>query len=288
MKKQIYSLMRKSNFSHLYDSFKFSFFYSPLIFYYEFEKNWGDSINEFIFESILERKIYSSNKIFNFRNQESITGIGSVLNSRLKNYSIWGSGFLSEKHTLIYPPNEVLAVRGKLTQRKVQSLFGKTSDLLGDPGLLFREFYNPQLKKGYQLGIIPHFKELDEKVIQNVRASFGSDINIISPTLDIFKFADEVSKCERILSSSLHGLVLAESYGIPTSRIFISDKLIGGDFKFEDYYSGVQIPFQYIPTFNLIEHFDRNSIFSIPVTIKDLKFDSQGLINSLKFKSTAK
>ena len=29
---------------------------------------------------------------------------------------------------------------------------------------------------------------------------------------------------------------LAEAYGIPARRIILSDRIIGGDFKFEDYY----------------------------------------------------
>ncbi|MBN7817526.1 polysaccharide pyruvyl transferase family protein [Algoriphagus pacificus] len=270
---------------NIIDSINFLTRNYPLIFYWDYEKNWGDSINEFIFNSILKKNVYSSNKIFNIKNQEIITGIGSVLNSKLTNYSIWGSGFLSEKHTLIHSPNEVLAVRGKLTEKKINGLFRKSSDQFGDPGLLFKEFYHPTFPKEYKLGIIPHFKELDEKVIQDIKSKYGFEINIINPTIDIFKFADEVSKCESILSSSLHGLVLAESYGIPTARISISNKLIGGDFKFEDYYSGVNIPLNAVRPFNLLEHFDRNTIFSIPCTIKDLKYDSKGLINSLKSKT---
>ena len=284
-KKEILSLNRKFKLRNLKKSIDSIRSNNSLIYYWDHEHNWGDSINEFIFESILGRKVYSANKVFNCRNLEIITGIGSVLNSKLSNYSIWGSGFLSEKHTLIHPPNQVLAVRGKLTEKKIKGLFGKSTDQFGDPGLLFKEFYNPICPKEYKLGIIPHFKELDEQVIRGIRGKYGSEINIISPTMDIFQFADEVSKCENILSSSLHGLVLAESYGIPTSRISISNKLIGGDYKFEDYYSGVNIPFESIGSFNLLEHFDRNTIFSIPCTVKDLKYDSQGLINSLKFKT---
>jgi len=283
-KKELLSLKRKLEFNNLKFSFSNIRSEKHLVFYWDYEQNWGYSINEFIFESILGEKVYSANKVFNLRKQEIITGIGSVLNSKLTNYSIWGSGFLSDKHTLIHSPNEVLAVRGKKTDKKIKELFGISSDQFGDPGLLFKEFYKPKHSKKFQLGIIPHFKELDEKVVYEIQRKFGSDINIISPTLDVFQFADEVSKCENILSSSLHGLVLAESYGIPTSRISISKKLIGGNFKFEDYYSGVKISFTDIKTFDLQDHFDRNTIFSIPCTMKDLNYDSQGLMNSLKYK----
>ena len=40
-----------------------------------------------------------------------------------------------------------------------------------------------------------------------------------------------------ILSSSLHGLVAADSFGIPNIRMVCSDRIYGGDFKYDDYYS---------------------------------------------------
>ena len=35
----------------------------------------------------------------------------------------------------------------------------------------------------------------------------------------------------------MHGLVLADALGIPNRRARVSDRLIGGDYKFADYYS---------------------------------------------------
>ncbi len=49
----------------------------------------------------------------------------------------------------------------------------------------------------------------------------------------------EISACARILSSSLHGLVVADSYGIPNARLVLSNQIIGGDFKFRDYALGI-------------------------------------------------
>ncbi|WP_343854463.1 polysaccharide pyruvyl transferase family protein [Algoriphagus jejuensis] len=256
----------------------------PLIYYYDYEVNWGDSINKFIFESILERRILSANKTFNIYNRECISGIGSVLGSRLKNYSIWGSGFLSESDSLVYKPVSLLAIRGKLSLAKLESKFGISTDIMGDPALLFKEFYHPNPNKCYQLGIIPHFKELDEKVIVNIKNYYGSDINIISPKLDVFEFADEVLKCERILSSSLHGLVLAESYGIPTARIDISKNVLGGDFKYIDYYSGVGIDYHRVNSHSLLDLLETKSVMSASCDLKELSYSKNELINSLKAK----
>jgi pyruvyltransferase len=280
-KKKVFSLAWKLNYKGIMSSFRAD---DVLVKYWDYDQNWGDSINEFIFTSILERKVASANRVFNFRKRELITGIGSVLNGTLSNYSIWGSGFLSERNQLLNPPNELLAIRGKLSGKKISDTFGLSTDMMGDPGLLFCEYFNPSMKKEYEVGIIPHFKELDEKVVAEIGDCYGSEVNIISPRLDVFEFARQVKKCERILSSSLHGLVLAESYGIPTARIKISEKLIGGDFKFMDYYSGVGIDFHQLSSHSLDDLWKSGNVLKATTDLKELSFDKEGLINSLKNK----
>ena len=49
-------------------------------------------------------------------------------------------------------------------------------------------------------------------------------------------FIDQLIQSNMIISSALHGIILAESYGIPT--IYLKDNKINKDFKFNDYYSG--------------------------------------------------
>ena len=73
------------------------------------------------------------------------------------------------------------------------------------------------------------------------------DTIFISPTVgelsvpemisEIEEFVNDVCRCEKIYSSSLHGIVCANAYGIPVERIKLGDKMIGGDFKFNDYQS---------------------------------------------------
>lgn len=47
---------------------------------------------------------------------------------------------------------------------------------------------------------------------------------------------DQICSCEYIASSSLHGLIMSEAYDIPNLWIELSGKLMGGHFKFHDFF----------------------------------------------------
>ncbi|MEP5837370.1 MAG: polysaccharide pyruvyl transferase family protein, partial [Marinobacter sp.] len=112
---------------------------------------------------------------------------------------------------------------------------------LGDPGSMIREIalLNDDRSltnsgKKYKLGIIPHF--VDYPYVQR---SFYNDPSVL--VIDIKNRYDLVAKkikgCEAIVSSSLHGLIFSDAIGVPNSWVSISDRIVGGDFKFNDYYS---------------------------------------------------
>ena len=66
---------------------------------------------------------------------------------------------------------------------------------------------------------------------------------IDSRTRNIEHIIDEINKCERILSSSLHGIIVAHAYNIPALWIKKGDIGSLNGFKFKDYFSSVNIPF---------------------------------------------
>ena len=54
----------------------------------------------------------------------------------------------------------------------------------------------------------------------------------------------EIAQSEMILSSSLHGLIIADAFRIPNKRIYFTEAPLGSGIKFDDYYSayGVMAP----------------------------------------------
>ena len=111
--------------------------------------------------------------------------------------------------------------------------------------------------KKYEIGFIPHYIDqhlLESKLIRsNSKIKF---INILDNPMDILY---QISSCEAIISSALHGLIAADSLGIPNRWIKLSDNLMGGDFKFHDYYSVYDIDIQPLDLRN-IDNFVINKI----------------------------
>lgn len=168
--------------------------------------------------------------------------IGSVLGwSTSSNCEIWGSGFISEHSMFRSIPRKIHAVRGPLTRNKVLEQNVECPEVYGDPALLYPMFYKPRVEKRYKYGLVPHYIDHDSEWIQKFENRKDVKIiNVIDPTIN--RFVDEVNSCEIILSSSLHGIICGDSYGIPSYWIKLSDKVIGDGFKFRDYFLSVKRP----------------------------------------------
>lgn len=251
-----------------------------LLKYYDFENNWGDKVNPYLFEKITGRKIISSNTIFNFKHRTEILGVGSIISGDLSNYVIWGSGVISSTTEIYNKPKGVLAVRGKHTQKKIQGV-GADCSVFGDPVLLFPDIFpGKHIQKKFKYGIIPHFKNKESVALKKIAALQNPEIKIIDIQSEgIELFVEDILSCENILSSSLHGLIVAEAYGIPTLHVVFSEKLLGGDFKFYDYYSGVGI--DALDTVFL--HDDISDLDNLlrKCSKKDLNFNAKALKQSL-------
>jgi pyruvyltransferase len=162
---------------------------------------------------------------------------GSILNVEAKNTIIWGCG-VAESYAE-FPKRDVRCVRGRLTLEKYSKARIKENEELqeiavGDPCLLLPIYYQPEIRKRYKIGIIPHYIEA-YYMIQ--KSEINLDIKIIDVNQEIEKFVDDLLSCEVILSSSLHGIICADAYGIPSSYVKFTDRIGGDGFKYEDWFS---------------------------------------------------
>lgn len=126
---------------------------------------------------------------------------------------------------------DIRALRGEMTRRawNEESKHNIGDVALGDPGILAPVLYDTAPRQAHRLGVVPHY--IDPRTFPYADVV----IDVTAPPHEVIY---EISKCSRILSSSLHGLIVAESLGIPAMRLPYH-KVIGGDFKWVDYVTGV-------------------------------------------------
>ena len=173
----------------------------------------------------------------------SIASVGSILEHipPLWDGYILGSGKLMEFSRLHLHTKtaKILAIRGPLSARGVPGNFA-----LGDPGILANELVGPQEKK-WDLGIVPHWQ--DDKLVPRFSSLIKKPhtFKVINPGDDSLTVLKEIGSCHRIVTSSLHGMIVADSFGLPR-RVEVCEKMErdGGDFKFRDYSASIQTVFE--------------------------------------------
>lgn len=202
--------------------------------------NFGDALSPILVEWLSGRKPVRSSEIFNISNKPVHYVIGSILRkAQGRKVTIWGSGFIGADDNLACPPQNVqaLAVRGPLTRAILVRHGVECPEVYGDPALLCPLFYHPRVRKMYRLGIVPHYLDKSSPVIQ--RLLEHPDVHVIDVEAGVFSVIDEINRCDLVASSSLHGLIVADAYGIPSLWVEFSDKVAGGGFKFRDYFASV-------------------------------------------------
>ena len=202
--------------------------------------NFGDILTPYIFN-----KYGIPIKHSPINNNIDLYSIGSLLDLVPEKYngSIWSSGFLmprKDKKILSKAPS---AIRGKLSLSYLE--YDNSPVTLGDGGLIIDRVYKPSnIVKKYKLGIIPHYVDIDwaDFDIKSFSIFSNPDVLFIDPKDSVETYINNLVSCENILSSSLHGLVTSDSYGISnglftTPFSYKSLHVNKGSFKFKDYYS---------------------------------------------------
>lgn len=204
--------------------------------------NFGDWIGPFLLGKISKRPLI--NVKGNFHPNALFTG-GSVIEHIGKDFPdamVWGSGLIKPLHKkrakkLNQFISKIYAVRGKKTAHELST---KTNlsipQVYGDPALLMPNFYVPNTNKFIvkKASICPHFSHLSYfNNVQNIES-----LNIIDVRESLLNVINEIANSSVCISTSLHGLIIAEAYEVPWVWLKISDKILDGDsFKFEDFFT---------------------------------------------------
>ncbi|WP_271437549.1 polysaccharide pyruvyl transferase family protein [Lentibacter algarum] len=203
--------------------------------------NFGDELSRDVVEFVTGQTVTRSGRYF-----ADLIAIGSILDKYVSNKGkivshtrkvlgkpvfVWGSGLI-ERHKIQNTALHLLSVRGDLTK----SCLANTETLaLGDPGLFANQIVGTKKKQG--IGIVPHYTDKCHPLIKDLERL--PNVKIIDVERSGVDVCRDIAGCERILSSSLHGLIVADSFSIPNRRIGFYNNLKGGNFKFDDYASAL-------------------------------------------------
>lgn len=197
--------------------------------------NFGDILNPYIVEKLSGRPPFFASR------DQAILAIGSIIKFAMPGTHVWGSGTPRMTDRLNAKAN-YHAVRGPLTRQLVLESGGQCPEVYGDAAWFLPQIYEPKpTEQKYKLGMIRHYTndgevETGEGVlnIPLLRAGYEG----------IEDFIDELNSCEAILTTSLHGLIVAHAYGIPARWCEVVDAkthIAGDGTKHHDYMMSVGI-----------------------------------------------
>lgn len=256
--------------------------------------NLGDISGYYIIENIIKNLLLTSeielipinqkSPQINLKNITVISIIGSILNHTIyfkenKNSFFLGCGSINgDKINNENYNTNILGVRGELTKNSI--LNNKDIEVTSDFGLLLSEIYPINEKPTEKIGYIIH--SVDREYFFNEYPHLKD--NLVDNYKEPGFFIKELSKYDKIVSSSLHGIIFSHSYGKSVIPVKLGDKINGQDFKFKDYYSSIGLgELKRIPLETKIEDFEVlfNSKYEIPSEkIKQIKTNQLNKLNN--------
>lgn len=202
--------------------------------YFTYKTNFGDLMSPWLLEKMTSRKVIRADTT-----RPHYVMIGSIINKGTPQSIFWGTGtYGTEAKREVDAEAQYTAVRGPLTRSKLGAAMGFGIDVppvYGDPALLAPLYFYPKVKVTHEYGVVVRWKERSW-----AKAKYGPGVKLIDFARgDIEEVIRDMLSCRRILSSSLHGLIVADAYGIPNAWL-ASGTPRGGEFKFHDYFASVR------------------------------------------------
>lgn len=260
--------------------------------------NMGDMLNEAII-----KEVFGYNVICSPTGTAELSAIGSGLgvfisNRSLKSFAkmllyrpfspkvyIWGTGFIkySDEKNFVIRNLDIVALRGQLSKERAERALNKElSCVLSDGGILASYLLNEKIEKKYSVGVIPHFREQEDPIFKTIASSYNDSL-LIDVCQDPHVVIKQIAQCECIISSSLHGLIIADSLKIPNIHVVYSNELKGDGFKFDDYYSSYGLKHPFV----VLKHNECPSLFDVVnnYQIKDIEVEKKkrDMIESFPF-----
>ncbi|MGO2748736.1 MAG: polysaccharide pyruvyl transferase family protein [Pseudoclavibacter sp.] len=193
--------------------------------------NFGDLLGPLIVKHLVDHE--GKSRATQGEGGPRLLTVGSIMRLARPGDLVWGSGIngKSVEAQFALPGLDVRAVRGPLTRSRLAADGISVPEIFGDPGLLVPELF-PQLKNAARRGvtIVPNLHDWP---------LFENDSRAVDPRGDLRVVIERIARSELVVGSSLHGVVVAESFGVPARLVRAGSEPL---FKYEDYYEGTGRP----------------------------------------------
>ena len=209
--------------------------------WWDAKPNFGDVLGPLIVQSLTGRPAIN---VRSFPSEDpGLFTVGSIAaHLERPGARIWGSGLIGGlsptkvAHLAERAPREVHAVRGRLTREALgRDLGWSVPEVYGDPALLLPRWYTPRPSSHTRdrIALVPHYMHLDLLPPQ-----LPDDVVVVDVRQGPEEVVDQIASARACISSSLHGLVVAQAYEVPWTWLRIGEKKLHGDtFKFEDFFT---------------------------------------------------
>jgi pyruvyltransferase len=190
--------------------------------------NFGDLLGPLIVSRILERE-----QLHDVPGEtRRILAVGSILRLARDGDVVWGTGANGKSldETFGFNQLDVRAVRGPRTRAFLETKGIEAPGVYGDPALLIPHLWSDDdlgiERRRSGIGVVPNLHDARGRTARR---------DLILPTKPVLEVIRAVAAREFVVGSSLHGVVVAEAFGVPARFVGSPSE---PEFKYRDYLEG--------------------------------------------------
>jgi len=202
---------------------------------YWYKGDWSDSYGNIgdIISPLINEFITGQSQEYTPEGGGRLLGCGSILEFIQDGDILCGCGLIQDMELPKRENVKIIGVRGELSKQALNKAGFDVSDcLLFDPAIFTPFiFYKQDLSK---------FLDLEQRVAtiwHYIEKNKRSDLPIINHAA---VFINGLGFYGRVKTNSLHAYIIAEAYGLKAELLPLHPDIIGGMFKYNDYYSVVK------------------------------------------------
>jgi pyruvyltransferase len=191
--------------------------------------NFGDALSAVVVGGMLARRGLTLASLA--VRPRSLLAIGSILHFAREGDVVWGTGLNGKVPASAhrFRALDVRAVRGPLTRAFLADRGVVSPAVYGDPALLLPTLFSDRFQRhdDVRLSVIPNLHDLPLVVGRP---------DVVSPLDPWDQVIDRLLRSRFVVASSLHGVIVAEAFGVPARFVRLSGT--ESRLKYEDYLLG--------------------------------------------------